>query len=476
MIFRQIYDTLVYRDSATHEFLPGLATSWDVSTDGLTYTFHLRQDIKFHGGSQFDAHAVGRNIDRIFKPELPASRARLLIGPLSQYEIPNDFTIRLHLFTPYAAFLDGWAQPHLGIASPQALQAYGDLRYQFYQDGTGPFQLVEYLPGERIALQRFENYGVRPAIYRPLLGDEIERAVFSISTAGTGDALTLLSDSLDVIDDMTPVEARNLSANSRVRILPTSIPGQTVQLLLNSNRPHLNRRDVREALLLATNRAAISNQIFLNFSSIAWAPLSESTGFSHTGYVNQYVFDQAAAQNLLLAAGYRDTDDDGIREYQGTALVLRIVVPPWGLLQQIAEFLRDEWRAIGINLILETVPGRSRFESYIQSGEYDLLPIDNYGIDPDLLSRVFLGNSGYFASQAPNSRLTDLLLAAVQENDPAFRRNQYYEIQALLMNDVFVLPVRNYVRLTASKSQVQELRFDAYGFYPLLFNARIESG
>ena len=173
MIFRQIYDTLVYRASENQEFVPGLATGWDVSADGLVYTFSLRADVVFHDGSRFDAAAVGRNIERIFDASIAESRARDLLGPLTQYEIIDDYTIRLILASPFPALLDGLSQPYLGIASPAALEAHGSLRYQFHQVGTGPFQLENYLPGERIVLRRFDDYQVSPAIYLPLTGDEI---------------------------------------------------------------------------------------------------------------------------------------------------------------------------------------------------------------------------------------------------------------------------------------------------------------
>lgn len=473
MIFRQIYDTLIYRDPATHEFLPGLASSWQVSDDGLAYTFNLRQDVRFHGGESFDAAAVASNIDRIFDPALPGSLARTLLGPLSQYEVLGEFAIRLHLFEANGAFLDAWSQPYLGIANPAALQRYGHLRYQFHQDGTGPYKLNDYLPGDRIKLERFDAYSVDRATQGSAGGGEFARVEFSLDVEAGAGTLSLLASAIDVVDDIAPLEAQNLSANSRVRIVPVAIPGQTVQFLFNTRRDHVNSRAVRQALLLATNRIAISNLVFLSFSPVAWAPLSESSGYAHTGYINQYAFDATEAQRLLAAAGYQDSDQDGILERLERPLALSIVVPPWGRLPEVADYLRREWRAIGIDLSIEPVPGRARLDSLIESGEYDLLPIDNYGIDPDLLSRVFLDSATYRASQAHNPALMNLLIAARQERDPILRRNLYYEIQALLMNEVLVLPIRENVRLTATRAEISDLGFDAFGFYPLLRDARI---
>lgn len=470
MIFRQLYDTLVVRGADSHGFTAGLATGWDISPDGQSYTFQLRQDVTFHDGTRFDAAAVAQNIQRIYSPEMPPGKARALLGPLSQYEIIDEFTIRLILSAPYAGFLDGLAQPFLGIASPKALEAYSDLRYQFHQSGTGPFVLEEYLPGERILLRRSGNYRLSPASADAPGADAIERVEFVILPAESRDTLSLLNDSFDVIDDIAPVDAQNLSANSRVRILPTAIPGLSIQFLFNTNRAHVGNPIVRRALLLATNRVAISDRIFYNFAPVAWAPLSESTGYSHTGFVNHFSYDLSQAQSLLAEAGYADSDGDGILERSGAPLELRIVVPPWRELPRVAAFLREQWRVIGVDLSIEPVPGNSRLEALIRSGEYDLLPVEIFGIDPSLLGEIVYDDALYRASRAPQAQLTDMLVRADQEADPQARRNLFYEIQSLMMNEVLVLPVQEAVRLTATRAGVRNLVFDAYGFNPLLFN------
>lgn len=473
MIFRQLYDTLVYRSGDTHEFLPGLATDWDLSADGLVYTFVLRRDVVFHDGSRFDAAAVGSNIERIFDPNIPQSLARELLGPLTQYEVAGDFTIRLILASPFPGLLDALAQPTLGIASPAALETHGFLRYQFHHAGTGPFQLENYLPGERIELRRFEDYRVSPSIYQPLAGDEITRVEFVLQSAADVDALPALRDSLDVLDDLSPIDAQNLAGNSRVQILPVDIPGLSVQFLFNTGRPSIDKRTVRLALLLATNRIAISDQVYFNFSPVAWAPLSTATGYSHTGYVDQFAYNLSAAQALLAEAGYSDSDADGLVDRDGEPLALSVVVPPWGGLPAVVSLLQQQWQALGVALEIEQVPGRSRLRSLIQSGRYDLLPVDRYGIDPNALSSVFLADSLYGVSQSPNDELETLLLSAMHATDSQARRTLVYNIQAKIMDEQLILPIREYVRLTAARADLRNLRFDAYGFYPLLFNASL---
>ena len=472
IVLRQIFDTLVYRATDSHEFVPGLASDWQASPDGLQYTFTLRSDLNFHDGNPFNAAAVAANIERIFDPALPQSFARELLGPLTQYEILGDYSLRLTLASPFPALLDGLAQPFLGIASPVALESFNALRHQFHLAGTGPFQLAEYLPGERVVLRRYDEYRVNPAIFAERDGAEIDRIEFHIMRGQSSDALHELGQSLDVVDNLRPSDAQNLASNSRVQLLPTQIPGTTVQFLFNTRKEHVGRREVRLALLLATNRVAIVDQVYLNFSPVAWAPLAESTGYSHTGYVNRYEFDLDAAQALLRSAGYADGDGDGILEYEDAPLRLSIVVPPWGGLPAVAAMLQRQWRAIGIDLRIEPVPGAARLASLIESGQHDLLPVEVYGIDPLSLNSVFLDSGRYALSRAHEAQLNDLLVSAMQQADQELRRSQVYTIQSLIMDEVLILPIREAVRLTAARADLAGLRFDAYGFYPLLHKSR----
>ena len=475
MIFRQIYDTLVYRDTRTKEFLPGLARSWETSTDGLAYTFHLRDDIRFHDGTRFSAASVAANWDRILDPAIASRRARSLLGPFSHYEIFDGRTIRLYLHSPFAPLLDGLAQPFLGIASEQALARYDSLRYQFHQSGSGPFVLEKYLPGDRIVLRRFERYATSAGIYSSLNGGEVERVEFYIVEGQNATSQQVLSEAFDILDAVAPKTATNLAGNSQIQILPIEIPGQTVQLLFNTGREHVNDVDVRRALLVATNRVAIANNIFANYSPVAWAPLSNATGYSHTGFVNELDYDPGLAREILARSGYQDLDADGILERDGAELTLSIAVPPWGQLPEVADFIREQWRQIGAQLDIEFVPGFDRLAERIVTGENDLVAVEIYGIDPAILGNVFSNRAMFASSRMEDETLNDLLLSAVETQDPSSRRSQYYEIQAYVMTNALVLPIRENVRLRLARSYVRDLRFDAYGFYPLLFNMRLSS-
>jgi len=116
-----VYDMLVYQDS-DGSFVPGLAERWQVSDDGLVYTFHLRDDVTFHDGTVFNGETVKFSFDRIADPETKSRKAASLLGPYERTEVVDDFTVRVRFGQPHAAFLDAASQVYLAMISPAAVQ------------------------------------------------------------------------------------------------------------------------------------------------------------------------------------------------------------------------------------------------------------------------------------------------------------------------------------------------------------------
>lgn len=143
---RSVYDTLVYRDPATQDFVAGLAERWEISPDGLVYTFYLRRGVRFHDGEPFNALAVAANLNRITAPETRSQKAAFLLGSFERYIVLDEYTIQLVLKSPFAPLLDSLSQVYLGIASPKALREYGNDLYQLHQVGTGPIRWLSSSP------------------------------------------------------------------------------------------------------------------------------------------------------------------------------------------------------------------------------------------------------------------------------------------------------------------------------------------
>ncbi len=468
---RQVYDTLIYRDPTTKEFTQGLATTWAISEDGLSYTFTLRQDVKFHDGTVFNAQAVATNLDRITNPNNGSQKAAFMLGSYSGYEIIDDYTIRLLLTEPYSPLLDSLSQVYIGIASPKALNEYSIDRYQFHQIGTGPYRFVEYIPGERIVIQRNTEYQWGPPFYQPMSENSVEEVEFRFFTDVPTRSLAVSNEEAQMMGELPPLDARSLTGNSAVQIIQASIPGQPLQFLMNTKRFPTDNKLVRQALLFATNRNAIVDGVFQRFSPVAWGPISANTLFYNRDLVGLYAQDTAQAQALLASAGYQDSNSDGILDFGGVNLEVTVIVPPWGFVPEVAQLLQDQWRAIGVKVNLDPVPTLTSLREKVATNEYNMVAYYTFGLDPSLLNSFFMTDGINNWTGVSNEQLDELLTQAVQQTDSAVRRALYAQSQRIIMDEALILPIRDYVNLNAASSGVQGLAFDAYGWFPILHNA-----
>lgn len=473
---RSVYDTLVYRDPASGQFVPGLAESWEISADGLIYTFRLRSGVRFHDGTIFNAQAVAANLDRITNPETASQRALFLLGPYDGYEIVDALTIRIRLLQPYAPLLDALSQVYLGMASPTALRAYSNERYQFHQVGTGPFRFVEYVPGDRLVLQRNPDYAWGPSFYAPPGEQSVDEIEFRFFTDAATRALALESGDADVMGELLPLDARALTANTGVEIAPVPIPGQPLQFLMNTTLFPTNDVRVRQALLFGANREAIVDAVFQRYSPIAWGPLSAVTDYFSRDLVGSYAYDPTRAQTLLANAGMTDTDGSGYVDFGSVDVTVRVIVPPWGLIPEVAQLLQDQWRLIGIRAELVPVPSRSTLIEEVNGGQYNLVAFYEFGRDPSFLRRYFSTDGVNNWTGYSNPDLDLLLQQAETQSDTEARQSLYGQAQRIIMEQALLLPVRDYVNLNGQRTGLEGLSYDAFGWFPLLNNLTITNG
>jgi peptide/nickel transport system substrate-binding protein len=467
-----VYDTLVYRaldsaiDGTEDQFVPGLAERLEVSDDGLTYTFHLRRDVTFHDGTPFNAQAVQANIERIVNPDNQSQKAVFLLGPLDSVEVIDEYTVAIHLSTPYAPLLDGLAQIYLGMASPAALKEWGS-DYQFHQVGTGPFKFVEYVPNDHLTLVRNNDYNWGPTIYDhpgPAYLDEVE---FRFFTDPAGRALALEAGDADVMGELPALDAANLRQDSRFVVIPIAIPGQPLGLMLNSERPPLDDVRVRQALLFATDRNTIVQAIFGGESPPAAGPLTSVTFGYDPSLTGRYPYNPDEAAALLKEAGWTDLDGDGIREKDGQPLSLDAVLMTWGSVPEVAQLVQPQWAEVGIALRTQTLTYPAAL-AVAREGEYHIIPQNFSGSDPDLLWTFYYSGEPFNWSRVSDSELEDVLDEARGRFDSAQRAELYSQAQQRVMELALLVPIRDPVNLNAASTRVQGLRFDAHGWYPLL--------
>jgi peptide/nickel transport system substrate-binding protein len=472
---RSVYDTLVYRDPLSKNFIPGLAEGIEIAPDGLTYTFKLKSGVSFHDGTPFDAAAVAANLDRITNPETKSQKALFLLGPYDKYIIVDPTTIQIVLKSPYTPLLDGLAQVYLGMASPKALAEYDRDRYQLHQVGTGPYRFVEYIPGDRLTLQRNPDYTWGPEFYSKENASPVQEIEFRFFTDPATRAPALESDAAQVMGEIPPTDATLLSRDDRFTLLPQSIPGLPFQFFFNTSLAPTNSLDLRRALITATNRTAIVDSLFEQFSPTAYGPLSAQTPFYDARVRDFYPYDQRAAQRALLLLGYNDNDNDGFLDKDGQKFTLVLVVPSWSYAPQIAQKLQSQWKAIGIDLEIRQVPGLAGIREAMQENSYHLIAFNDYGVEATVLNTFYRADGINNFARVADGNLDGWLIRAGESLDPTDRQTLYASVQNLVMEQALIIPIRDYVNLNAASRKVGNLAYDAYGWFPLLWNMTLQS-
>src|SRR5215813_13143677 len=198
---RRIVETLVAFADESTQIVPGLAESWTISKDGLSYTFKLRKGISFHDGTPFNAAAVKFSIERQINPEHPANKlgkypfANYNFGNVKAVEAVDQSTVEFVLKEPRASFLTILTGAASSIVSPTAVKKFG-ADYALQPIGTGPFKYASWDRGQRVVLEKNPTYWRYPV--------KVDRVVYRPIVEGQARLTELLTGSLDLIVDVPP--------------------------------------------------------------------------------------------------------------------------------------------------------------------------------------------------------------------------------------------------------------------------------
>ena len=471
--FFSVYDTLVYRHPQTLEFVPGLAERWEMAPDGLSWTFFLKQNVRFHDGTEFNAAAVAANLDRIMNPDVGSQKARVLLDAYTGYEIVDPYTITLRMSQPYAPLLDALSQVYLGIASPAALKANTNNSYQWHQVGTGPYKLDEFVPGRLIRLIRNEDYNWGPVFYAPVVDDSLDTIEFRFYTDPATRSLALESGEVDVVGELLPTDAELLAGNVEVDVHQVPVPGTPQQFFFNTRHAPLDSMTVRQALLYGTNRTEIVDAVYQGRSPIAHGPLTSTVMYYDPAVEQMYPFDLDQARALLASQGLADTDNDGILEWEGEPLKLTVVFGPWNQMPDVAQLIQSQWRELGIDVELIQVPDFPSLRQRVRDDDYDVISFYDFGVDPSILNRFYLSGAVNNWSGFSDPQLDQTLYEAMRQTNSDARRTLYSAAQIRIMEQALVLPIREYVNLVGVSSDLDGVVFSAQGWWPLLRNFQL---
>ncbi|MBB5788612.1 ABC transporter substrate-binding protein [Jiangella mangrovi] len=443
-VIYQVYETLVALEPGTTNVVPGLAEDWEISPDGLTYTFNLRQGVTFHDGEPFNAEAVCFNFDRWYNFTGPQqsgdvsyywqtvfggfATADLESSPAtSRYgscEATDEFTATLNLTEPSSALLAGLVLPPFSIASPKAIeeggtdieQAGDSLSYTggFGSEvvaGTGPFKFVSWERGESLTLERNDDYwGDAPAL------DEI---IFRPIPDATARLQALQAGEIDAYEGVNAADIGAIEGNGdQVVERPAFNVGYVG---FNNKLPIFQNEKIRQAISHALNRQGLLDAAYPEGAQVANQFLPpEQWGYNDS--IEGYEYDPELAKQLIADSG----ETDLTLEFWYPADVSRPYMPDP---QAVYESFAADLQAVGFTIVPKTVPWTPDYLQNIQGdglGQLFLLGWTGDYADPD----NFVGT--FFRQDRPEFGFTDptiqgLLNEALAETDQAAREALYQE-------------------------------------------------
>lgn len=342
----QVFDALIYKNEATGEYEPGLATEW-VYEDDTTMVFTLREGVKFHNGDPVTAEDVKFTIDKVIEE----GYATPVIGFIDSVEIRDDKTIAVNYLFPYGPALECFSQSTLGIM-PKAVYEQDPDAFERNPIGSGPYKFTEWKTGTSIYLTANEEYWGNKA--------QIQHVEFVIynNSASTA-ALALENGELDVITTVASVDNKRLSETEGLFFDETAGSGVTFVKFNVTENSFFNDENLRLAVAHGIDKDAVILGAVEGYGTKAITNVPSYCYGVDQGYEPPQ-YDPEKAKEYLAKAGYPDGFD--------------IVVPASSADNYLVplEIIQGQLSEIGINIEIEKMDNNAWFEDVFRAGNYDM--------------------------------------------------------------------------------------------------------
>ena len=395
----QIFEGLVDRDRTqpgmVPPLVPRLAESWDMSEDGMVYTFNLRKGVTFHDGTPFNADAVVFNIRRVIDPEFEyfLEDAGSLRGApyryLTEARAVDEHTVELVLDRPWGHFVDQLSTTLPSglplMMSPASVMEWGNEDVNLHPVGTGPFKLEEYDPGVKTVIAKNENYWNAPRPY-------LDRIIFFITAEASTRVTALESGEVEMITAIPPDRVADLRDAGFKIIMPEAM-NLVWFFSLNQDDENLSDVRVRQAINYAIDRERIAGELLSDTAAPVWKMVPGTSALFNPGE-QAYPHDPDKARALLAEAGYPDGFETTIQVPTGGSYM----IDPVG----IAEWVQRDLAAVGIKVSIDS----SDWVTYLGHWIDGLKPgvaanVMAWGTDysefwaVDVMSSTAFGNTGH---------------------------------------------------------------------------------
>lgn len=392
---------------------PVLAESFDVSADGLVYTFKLRQGVKFHDGSDFNAEAVKFVLERAINPENKMPRANQFRA-ISKIDVVDAHTVRMTLKEPFSPFINALAHGSAAMISPTALKKWGNKDIAFHPVGTGPFEFVEWKQTDFVKVKKFDGYWkkgypkVDTITWKPVPENGTRMAMLQ-----TGEA--------DFVSSVPAETAASLKNNPKLNL--TASDSIIVRYIsMNTMQKPFDDIRVRQAVNYAINRDALVKVAFGGFATPSDSIVPEGIKFAHK--TGPWAYDPKKARELLKEAGFPNG-------FEATM---------WGAYndsttQKALQFIQQQLQQVGIKLSVQALEIGQRVE-WVQSAP-----------DP-ATARVRMYYAGWSSSTGDADWALRPLLAS-ESFPPKLNNTAYYK------NDVVDSSISKALKSTDEKELAQ---------------------
>lgn len=457
----------------------GQAESWETSEDGLTWTFHLRDGLKWSDGTDLTAKDFVYSWQRVCDPNVAAPYAETVLGMVKGYDeavagditkldvqAPDEKTVVVNLANPCSYFGELAAFATLNPVQQATVEANGDAWATSADTyiSNGPFMMTEWVPGSHITFSKNPNYWNAEAIKLDKLEFELiedSNAAYSAYTSGE----------VDMIKDVPTEEIPSLQGNDDFHVEP--IIG-TYYVSLNLQKEYFQDARVRKALSLAIDRNYVANTLmqgtYSPASSIVGPGWLDTDGSSFaenanggTPYIDNDNFDAnlEEAKKLLEEAGYPNGEGFPQIEYTTNDA---------GYHKVVAEYLQQAWAAIGIDLKVNIVEWAS-FTPMRRNGEFDVARngwVGDY-TDPSSILELFCTTNGNNDGKYTNADFDATIEDSRVTTDATTRSADLHKAEDTLMNDAGCIPIAYYNDFWLQSSKITGSWHSANGYWYFMY-------
>lgn len=451
-IGRQLVDSLVDQDPDSGEIVPWLAKSFVVGDDLTEFTFVLRDDVTFSDDTPLTAETVKANFDALVALGSAAPLASQYLAGYESTEVVDDHTVTVTFSAPNAQFLQGASTITLGLLSDAATALTPEERC-LAPVGSGPYVLDEYTANDSAVISAREGYDWGSQL-RTHTGEAlIPKITFAVTPEPGVRTGGLQTGEFDMIFDVPASDEERFSTDE-FRIFARANPGVPHSLVPNTERPIVSDPAVREAMVLATDRAEISELTGSQQVDPATGVLSSTT----PSFVEEpgLDYDLAAAEQVLDDAGWT-VGADGIREKDGTPLSVEVTAF-YG--QDVLEATQAQLAKAGIDLQIKMVTAGDFFGA-VGSKEYDFLGAALTRTDPDVLRVMFASDSQARWAIVDDPDLDALLHEQAETADPAARDAILADAQGRIVEQSYLVPLLQVAQVHAAQADVTGVAFDS---------------